>query len=83
MISHTFTPSRITTVSFTSLRDFKLGLISHLAFNLLTLLALCKLILPLTAIQLESCGRPQFIDPELVLSVFHLNCQSRDDLLRD
>ena len=74
VISHTFTPSRITTVSFSSLRDFKLGLISHQAFNLLTLLALCKLISPFTAIQLESCGRSQFVDPELVLSVFHLNC---------
>jgi hypothetical protein len=32
--------------------------------------ALCKLVSPLTAIQLESCGRSQFVDPELVLSVF-------------
>ena len=81
VISHTFTPSRITTVSFSSLRDFKLSLISRWAFNLLTLLALCKLISPLTAIQLESCGRSQFVDPELVLSVFHLNCRSCDDPL--
>ena len=83
VISHTFTPSRITTVSFTSPRDFKLSLISRKAFNLLTLLALYKLVSPLTAIQLESCGRSQFIDPELVLSVFHLNCQSCDDHLND
>ena len=79
VISHTFTPSRITTVSFSSLRDFKLSLISRQALNLLTLLALCKLFSPLTAIQLESCGRSQFVDPELVLSVFHLNCRSFDD----
>ena len=39
--------------------------------------------LPFTAIQLESCGRSQFIDPELVLSVFHLDCQSCDDILSD
>ena len=39
--------------------------------------------LPFTATQLESCGRSQFIDPELVLSVFHLDCQSCDDLLSD
>ena len=83
VISHTFTPSRITTVSFTSLRDFKLGLISRLALKSLTLLAHYKLVSPSTAIQLESCGRSQFIVPELVLSVFHLNCQSCDDLLRD
>ena len=74
VISHTFTPSRITTVSFSSLRDFKLSSIPRQALNLLTLLALCKLVSPLTAIQLESCGRSQFVDPELVLSVFHLNC---------
>ena len=74
VISHTLTPSRITTVSFSSLRDFKLSSIPRQALNLLTLLALCKLVSPLTAIQLESCGRSQFVDPELVLSVFHLNC---------
>ena len=81
VISHTFTPSRITTVAFTSLSDFKQSLIPLLAFKLLTLLALCKLISPLTRIQLESCGRSQFVDPELVLSVFHLNCRSCDDSL--
>ena len=81
VISHTLTPSRITTVSFSSLRDFKLSLISRWAFNPLTLLALCKLTSPLTAIQLESCGRSQFNDPELVLSVFHLNCRPCDDPL--
>ena len=39
--------------------------------------------LSFTAIQLESCGRSQFIDPELVLSVFHLDFQSCDDYLSD